>query len=433
VIGRALQVVCFGRRAGTLLDDPEGLAFVYEAAWISDGQPPLSQSLPLDGSFGVSEATAFFGGLLPEGTPREILARQLGVSVANDFGLLEHLGGDTAGAISLLVPGASPSAHRADDIDWLDEEPLGTLIEELPARPMHADADGEWRLSLAGAQDKLPVVVGADGRVGLTRGRSPSTHILKTPIDRLPDTVANEAFCLDLGQRLGVTTVRASPRRAGGRECLLVARYDRRHTEAGVRRLHQEDFCQALGIPTHRKYQSEGGPSLEEGFGLLRAAVAVPARDAPRMLDYLGLSFLVANHDAHGKNYSLLYGPGAARASLAPAYDVLCTIVYDKVKPMSRKMAMKIGGEYRPDYVRSRHLDRLLTDAGLGAAPSRRRLRALATSAPRAAAAARAALAEDGWDSPTLAAIEHIVGQRAQWLLEIAAPAAAPARRSTAA
>jgi len=429
--GRALQVVCFGRRAGTLLDDPGGLAFAYEAAWVSDGQPPLSQSLPLDGAFGRSEATAFFGGLLPEGAPREILARQLGVSVANDFGLLAQLGGDTAGAISLIVPGASPPAHGADDVDWLDDKQLGTLIEELPSRPMHADADGEWRLSLAGAQDKLPVVVGVDGRVGLTRGRSPSTHILKTPIDRLPDTVANEAFCLGLGQRLGMPTAPAAPRRAGGHECLLVARYDRRLTEVGTQRLHQEDFCQALGIPTQRKYQSEGGPGLEDCFGLLRAAVAVPARDAPRMLDYLGLSFLVANHDAHAKNFSLLYGPGSARASLAPAYDVLCTIVYDKVKPMSRKMAMKIGGEYRPDYVRSRHLDRLLADAGLGVAASRRRLRALAIRAPSAAGDTRAALAGDGWDSPTLEAIERIVAQRARWLSEIAAPTAAPARRST--
>jgi serine/threonine-protein kinase HipA len=430
--GRTLAVWCFDRLAGRIVDAPEGLAFTYDAAWLAAGMPPLSQSLPLDGTYEQAAAAAFFGGLLPEGVPREQLARRLGLSAGNDFGMLAAVGGDTAGAISLQPEGEVPPAS-SDDVDWLDEREVVQLIDELPSRPMHADDDGEYRLSLAGAQDKLPVVVAPDsGRIGLTKGQTPSTHILKTPIERLDHTVVNEAFCAALGRSLGIDAVVAKPHRLGGREFLLVERYDRRLQDGAVRRLHQEDFCQALGIPTTRKYQAEGGPSLAESFALLRAATTVPAQDILKLFDYVTLSFLVGNHDAHGKNYSLLYLPGAATAVLAPTYDVLSTFAYRRTHNLSRKMAMSIGGEYRPEYVRSRHLDRLLGDAGLGAAAARRRLRAYADDAPAAARAARADLADAGWDASLLQLIIEIVDQRAAWLREIAAPIKEPGARAPA-
>lgn len=427
---RLLDVWCFDEHAGTLMDSDAGLRFEYDATWRSNGMPPLSQSLPLEGGFTSEAVAAFFGGLLPEGEPRRLLARQLGVSADNDFSLLEALAGDTAGAISLHRPGEQPKP-QGDDVRWLDDRELAREVAELPTRPMHADAEGEYRLSLAGVQDKLPVVVGDDGRIGLTKGDTPSTHILKTPIAGLDDTVANEAFALTVGARLGIPTVDAVPHRVDGREFLLVRRYDRTVLDDGaILRLHQEDFCQALGIPAERKYQSEGGPGLADLFALLRRAVAVPARDAPTLLGYVALSFLVANHDAHGKNYSLLYNSRSDRAMLAPAYDVLSTIAYRKVRPMSRRMAMSIGGEYRPDHVRARHLDRVLGEAGLGAAAARRRLRALAADARGAARASRDALAAGGWDAPVLERMLTIVDQRAGWLAELAASTAAPARRS---
>lgn len=417
---RTLDVWCFDEHAGVLTDGADGLEFAYSDIWRADGRPPLSQSLPLDGSYTRVATAAFFGGLLPEGAPREQLARNLGVSAGNDFGLLRALGGDTAGAISLLAPGVAPRP-TGEDVEWLEDRDLGELLEELPTRPMHADQDGEYRLSLAGAQDKLPVVVGADGRIGLTKGRTPSTHILKTPIAHLEGTVANEALCPAIGRLLGVDTVIATPHRVAEHEFLLVERYDRRLTETGVRRLHQEDFCQALGVPAWRKYQSEGGPGLSDCFSLLRRAVAVPARDAIRLLDAVMLSFLIGNNDAHGKNYSLLYLPDSSRADLSPTYDVLSTIAYEQTRRMSRKMAMSIGGEYRPDYVRSRHLDRLVESAGLGASAVRRRLRQFAAQAPVAAHQARSELAAAGWEAPVLLRIVEIVEQRAAWLTEIAA------------
>jgi serine/threonine-protein kinase HipA len=422
---RRLDVWCFDRLVGTLVDARPDLVFTYDPGWLADRMPPLSQSLPLDGRFTDAASAAFFGGLLPEGVPRERLARRLGVSDRNDFSLLTAVGGDTAGAISLQKPGGAPQSS-VGDVDWLDDADLIKLIDELPSRPMHADEDGEYRLSLAGAQDKLPVVVGADGRIGLTRGQTPSTHILKTPIERLEHTVANEALCPAIGHALGIVTVSAIPHRIGDREFLLIERYDRRGEGEGRARLHQEDFCQALGIPTERKYQAEGGPSLADCFALLRGAAGVPGREIVKFLDAVALSFLVGNHDAHGKNYSLLYlpdGPGPG-AVLAPAYDIISTFAYHKSHGLTRKMAMSIGGQYKPEYLESRHLDRLLGEAGLGPAAARRRLRGHALAAPGAARAARAELAADGWDNPVFNIIIDIIDRRSAWLADLAAPLA---------
>lgn len=428
--GRRLEVYCAGRRAGALIDGSDGLEFKYDSEWLGRSDPPLSQVLPVSGDFSSEQVAAFFGGLLPEGQPRALLARQLGVSESNDFGLLEQLGGDTAGAISLFPPEGPGPPARGTDVEWLDDAALAQLIDDLPRRPMHADPDGEYRLSLAGAQDKLPVVVGDDGRVGTTKGGTPSTHILKTPIDRLPDTVANEAYSLLFGRLLGIDTVRAQPARVRGREYLLVERYDRRKVDDHLERLHQEDFCQALGVPSARKYEAEGGPGLADCFELVRRTTSVPARDTIRLLDYVALSFLVGNHDAHAKNYSLLYTLGMSAATLAPAYDVLSSVVYRRVQPMSRKMAMKIGGEYRPDYLQRRHLDRLFEAAELGPAAARRRLRDLARRAPNVAADARQQLSAEDWSSPTIDQVETIIGERARQLLEIAAAKRASAGRA---
>jgi serine/threonine-protein kinase HipA len=418
-----LEVLCFGERAGVLADERGGLRFAYDPAWVAARRPPLSHSLPLDREPAPSVVHAYFGGLLPEGEPRRLLARRLGVSERNDFALLGALGGDTAGAITLARPGSGSGDGGEADIDWLDDARLGELIATLPDHPMLADEDGEIRLSLAGAQDKLPVVVDAAFRVGVTAGRMPSTHILKMPIARFPGTVVNEAFCLAFGFRLGVPTVDAWPRRVGDHAYLLVERYDRVRRRDGIERLHQEDFCQALGIPSERKYEVEGGPSLADCFALVRRATSVPAKHMLVLLDAVGLNFLIGNHDAHGKNFSLLRSRDLTE--LAPFYDILSTTTYPG---LSRKAAMAIGGERRPDYVCRRHLDRLCEAAGLGGAAVRRRLLAMAREAPDAAREVRATLADDGWDHPVLDMILEIIDRRARQLAEIAEPRPASRR-----
>jgi serine/threonine-protein kinase HipA len=416
----ALVVWCFDRQAGALTQTANGMEFSYATGWLAGEMPPLSQSLPLDGRFDAAAAASFFGGLLPEGEPRRLLARLLGVSESNDYSMLAMIAGDTAGALTLLPEGERPQSVGGD-VEWLDDADLADLLTELPSRPMHVDADGEYRLSLAGAQDKLPVVVDDQGRIGLTRGQTPSTHIVKTPIARLAHTVINEAFCPLVGQQLGVDVVDAKALRVAGHEFLLVERYDRRVLDDGIVRLHQEDFCQALAVPTEHKYQAEGGPSLADCFALVRRATTVPAREVIKLLDDVALNFLVGNHDAHGKNFSLLYRPESGQAVLAPAYDVLSTFAYRRTHGLTRKMAMSIGGEYRPEYVRARHLDCLFEEAGLGVAAARRRLRGLARDAPGAAREARQELIDTGWDTPILQTIVELIDERARWLLEITA------------
>ena len=415
-----LAVWCFDRQAGALTQTRDGIEFAYASEWVADGMPPLSQSLPLDGRFDAGAAAAFFGGLLPEGEPRRQLARLLGVSEGNDYSMLAMIAGDTAGAITLLPEGERPEPVGGD-VEWLDDAGLAELLTGLPSRPMHVDADGEYRLSLAGAQDKLPVVVDDHGRIGLTRGQTPSTHIIKTPIERLDHTVVNEAFCPMVGRQLGVEVVDASAQRVAGQEFLLVKRYDRHEAHDGIVRLHQEDFCQALGVPTARKYQVEGGPSLADCFALVRRATAVPAREVIKLLDDVAFNFLVGNNDAHGKNFSLLYLPESRQAVLAPAYDVLSTFAYRETHNLTRKMAMSIGDEYRPEYVRARHLDRMFDEAGLGAAAARRRLRGMARDAPGTARNAREQLIDMGWDAPILARIVELIDERARSLLDLTA------------
>src|ERR1700722_4980109 len=179
-----LEVWCFGEVAGTLVSSDTLLSFSYAPSWLHSGRPPLSQSLPVDGSYTDVQSFAFFDGLLPEGELRDLIGLRLGVSSTNDFALLERLGGDCAGAISLYTPGMA-AAPRFSQIEWLSDGDLRQLVEELPSRPMYAEPGGGLRLSLAGAQDKIPVVF-ENGRVGLPVGDQHSTHILKTPIRRLP-------------------------------------------------------------------------------------------------------------------------------------------------------------------------------------------------------------------------------------------------------
>jgi serine/threonine-protein kinase HipA len=405
---RALDVWLYGRRAGGLEQVDGRMRFAYAADYVAAGGAPLSCSLPVGDREYDREAEAFFANLLPEGEVRTLVARRLGVSAGNDFGLLHAIGGDCAGAVTLLPPGASPDDLPARvEVRWLDEPALAAALDELPRRPLLADPDEGVRLSLAGAQDKLPVVV-RDGRIGIPLGRTPSTHIVKTPIVRFDDTVANEAFCLELARSLGLTAARAEIRAAEDREFLLVERYDRRHLADGrVERIHQEDLCQALAVPPQLKYESEGGPGLAACFGVLRGSSTELATDRIALVDAVTLNFLLGNHDAHGKNFSLLLADAGVR--LAPLYDLVSTAVY---AGLDRKMAMAIGGEYRPDYVRRRHVERFAEQAMVGAAATRRRMLRLAERARDIAPEAAAAFAH----RPVLDRVLATLDQRARWL-----------------
>lgn len=407
----ALDVFLHDRRAGTLerLDNAR-LRFSYDRDWLGVADAPISLSLPLaEEPYEDPECRPFFSGLLPEGEFLRSIARTFHISADNPFTVLQEIGGECAGAVSLVAPGSEPPSISAPAPEWLSEEQLASLLVELPARPLLAgpEDDEGVRLSLAGTRDKLPILIQGD-RTGITRGRPPSNHILKVPPSEIPDLVANEAYCMGLAREVGLSAATASPLRAGDVEALLVVRYDRDQDGSRVRRIHQEDFCQACGRPPELKYEAEGGPGVAECGALIREHVAGPAATLLSFLDALIFNLLIGNADAHSKNYSLLLeGQGAPR--LAPLYDLISTRAYGR--RLGRKMAMKYGGEYRPEWIRGRHLDLLGDD--LGIAPRRVRIRALdlAERVGDLRGEARRRLAAPWADAPVLDAVDGTIDE----------------------
>jgi serine/threonine-protein kinase HipA len=371
-MARTLDVYLHRHFCGHLLQDDDGrLGFTYAESWLNDLTAlALSHSLPLRKEpFTSRECQGFFGGILPEAGKREIIARNLGISPRNDFALLEQIGGECAGAVTFL-PAGTALPEREDNYRAVTEKELADILEKLPRRPLMAGEDGV-RLSLAGAQDKIAVHV-AGNAISIPLGGAPSTHILKPAIANLTGTVFNEALCMRLAQAIGLPAAPVEIRNAEGIDYLLVERYDRRTVQAFpggpqmTERLHQEDFCQALGIISEHKYQNEGGPSLKQCFDLVREVSSAPVLDLQNLLDAAIFNFLIGNHDAHGKNFSLTYHAGTILTGqekrLAPVYDILCTVYYPE---LSSKMAMKIGGEYDSRKVRVRHFEKLAEETGL--------------------------------------------------------------------
>lgn len=409
-----IGVWLFAEPVGTLSLVFGRLSFQYGASWLErPNAVALSQSLPLQlDPFDDHQCRAFFAGLLPEGKLRRLIAQQCRVSSQNDFALLQAIGGECAGAITFVPSKNSPGEILAvvgqAGVEWLDEHQLLALLDELPRRPMLAGRDG-IRLSLAGAQDKLPVVF--DGsRIGLPKGAQPSTHILKPAILSVESSVLNEGYCMALAQAMGLNTAPTRIFTAGDQQVLLVTRYDRRVGDDGRPvRIHQEDFCQALGVVPEMKYQNEGGPDLGACFGLLRKATRPSAPQVLRFLDVVVFNALIGNHDAHAKNFSLLYADAGHNSApiLAPLYDVLSTAVYESLTP---KMAMKLGSKYKFTEVQLRHWDQFAQAAGLSKAQTRKRILRIAQDLPVAAQKLQAS--PPFKDHPLIAKIVTLIEQR---------------------
>jgi serine/threonine-protein kinase HipA len=296
--------------------------------------------------------------LLPESEQLRTLGQILGMARSDVIGLLSAIGRDTAGALSIGEPG------RTASVQWrpIDKpEDLEKVIEELPSKPFLVGEQGV-SMSLAGVQTKLAVSIDDKRRVCIPMNGSPSTHILKPDAQRLCGGVQNEAFCLTLARRMKIPTPNITTGQAGKRTYLLVERHDRTNVGGRWRRLHQEDYCQALGKPPSAKYESNQtgiyGPTMKDMFELTRRHLS--SIDILHLLDMVVFNVLACNTDAHAKNYSIIIrGNGA---SLAPIYDVLCGEVWDSV---TKNLAQKIAGESRGDYLKGRHWQRFARECGL--------------------------------------------------------------------
>jgi serine/threonine-protein kinase HipA len=383
-----LEVRLHGELVGTLRRKSNGsLQFRYDAAYVerTDAQP-LSQALPLQKEgFPHRICLSFFGGLLPEEDVRSRVARTIGISEENDYLLLERLGGDCAGAVTLIPEGGEEPDPGSEELVLLTEEKLDELLSKLPQRPLAADDEGKVRLSLAGAQSKVPVVETDQGFGLPQRSETPTTHILKPEPERFPGLVANEFFCMRLAAEVGLPV--AEVRQAttlSGLPYLVVTRYDRDLTHEPIRRLHQEDLCQALGRLTDEKYQAEGGPTVGEAMELLNRS-AVPALDRPQLWSALVFNALIGNCDAHGKNFSLLYD--SRTPHLAPLYDLVSTAVYDGI---STRLAMSIDGARDLSEVNAEAWKKLAEEVGLAQLYTQRRVSELSEQVLKAVEEVRA-------------------------------------------
>ena len=375
------------RLVGHIERESPGLSFAYDATWLERADAfAISLGMPVRKEpYSAAVATPWFANLLPEDRQLERIGRLLGRDQGDVYGLLQEIGRDTAGALSIGGPElAAQGGYRK-----LAEAELAQAIERLPERPLLAGDEGVT-MSLAGAQSKLPVAM-FDGQIYLPLNGAASTHILKPASDRLYATVENELLCMRLAAAVGVAVAPATMGSAMERIFLLVERYDRSiRLPRTVTRGHQEDFCQALGIYPTQKYEAGGGPGLADLFRIIDENVAGSARNRLALLDLVIFACCIGDSDRHGKNFSILLSHGSPR--LAPGYDLMTAMAYEGV---TQNIAMKIAGKNRAEHLERRHWERFARENRLAPAATVRRVERLATMVSDRVGAVAAELSAD--------------------------------------
>jgi len=349
------------RLVGYLWRNTQGLiGFRYEEEWLAQGEFAVSRTLPLQAEeFAPEEGLAhrFFANLLPEGGVRDQIVRDLKIA-STDFDLLRAIGGECAGALSLLQAEHKPSSEHA--YHKVSNEELANLV----ARRGHVytwTANERPRLSLAGAQDKCPVLL-EDDEYWLPKKESPSSHILKFELSDYRHLPAYETFTTLLADAIDLPVVDIQLCSVADTHYALIERYDRHLLENGqIARLHQEDFCQALGFGHERKYQEDGGPTFTDCYRLVQDVSTDPANDVQYLLRWQAFNVLAGNSDGHAKNLSLLHQANG-EIRLAPFYDLVCTRAIERI---DYHLAFSVGDERNPGVVTLKHWDTLANQCGL--------------------------------------------------------------------
>ncbi|MDT8854770.1 HipA domain-containing protein [Paracoccaceae bacterium Fryx2] len=367
------------------------LSLRYGERWLQTaGAFPLSVTMPLrDEPYSSDVISPWLANLLPEEEQLQVLTRSLGLDQADVLAVLKEIGGDTAGALSFGEP--------ADRSRWAyapltrfygtddSQDALERHFADLGRRPFLVGEEGV-RQSLAGGQKKSALaVLGPDGVpvlrlpgpedvLAIPLNGAPSTLIVKPDNPNLPGITENEVWCLRMAQAVGIEAAQATILKASGRSAIGVLRYDRRLGRKGqILRLHQEDFAQANGIPPGRKYERGTLRGLDLKT-LLETGRHVSANDALALLDQVIFNILVANTDAHAKNYSLILPVGAA-PRLAPLYDVSSVLSWPHVV---QTLAQNIAGKKRaPDAVAARHWEAVAREIGYRPTDVRNRVQGL--------------------------------------------------------
>lgn len=344
------------------------LTFTYEDRWRSwGGAYPLSLQMPLsESAHEHAKIEPWMRNLLPDS--RTILSHwgvRFQVPPNDPFAMLAVVGEDCPGAIQLVRPERVNAVLRDDRerVVWVSDaevaERLNRLRQNRAAWRLEADAG---QFSLAGAQAKTALLF--DGRRwGIPSGPTPTTHILKPPATGFEGLAENEHVCLSLARALGLPAAETTVRTFEGESALVVTRYDRaRRDDGSIRRLHQEDFCQALGVPPEQRYEQHGGPACGTLSELLWGHSSAPAGDVRTFAGANLFNWLIGGTDAHAKNYSVMIG-SKGRVRLAPLYDVASAVPH--VNPTRLRFANRIGGKYRTQDIRARHWKRFAAEVNL--------------------------------------------------------------------
>lgn len=336
-------------------NETEKIGFEYDDHWIETGFA-ISCQLPLAvKTFPPEENLAhfFFENLLPEEGARRHIVRDLKLT-DTAFNLLFALGRDCAGALSILAPGLFPD--NASNYQPLNEKELHNIIKQKGGNITSLFQKKLPRLSLAGAQDKLAICY-ADEKYYLPKGTAASSHLLKFELANQKNVPVFECFLSELAQSINLPVVNTELKKIGKTNFLLIARYDRALLDQHLKRIHQEDFCQALGISYTKKYQAHGGPSFVDCYQHLLKVSALPIQDSEYLLKWHIFNALAGNSDAHAKNISLIYKEEGIR--LAPFYDLVCTRA---IEGIAQNLAFSIGDEYNPSTLNARHWKTLAKD-----------------------------------------------------------------------
>jgi serine/threonine-protein kinase HipA len=378
----------------------------------------LSQSLPVrEEAYDAIATRTFFEGLLPESVRRQQIASELKVSSNDSYRLLEKIGRDCAGAV-VILPGGTPLEREDPSVEWMDNAELARMVDELPRRPLGITRqDGKMRLSLAGVQRKLTLIRSESGAYGRPGADAPSTHLIKPQYDsEFPDLAYNEMFCMRVAACVGLSTAETELETIAGRPCLISRRFDRSTDGSSTVRLHQEDLCQALSIPSNLKYQRDLGP----GFRRFRELLQEIGRgaDVRTMVRAAVLNFVLGNSDAHGKNFAILFAERGRQ--LAPLYDVVSTAVYesgeaanlDEEMELDDEMAMSIGANYDPESIQLADWLGMGVDCDLATEPFLALVRATAGEVCDCAAGVAVLAEAEGWHVPLIDEIVAVAERR---------------------
>ncbi|SCB51224.1 serine/threonine-protein kinase HipA [Bradyrhizobium yuanmingense] len=408
-----------GTEVGRVRSEARGrLTFVYDNAWRNAERAyPLSLSMPLAAEeHGPATVQSFLWGLLPDNEQvLERWAKKFQVSARNVFALISNVGEDCAGAIQFVTPDrlGSLKTGKDDKIEWLDKSEIANRLRVL--REDHA----AWRLpsdtgqfSLAGAQPKTALVL-KDNKWGIPSGRIPTTHILKPPTGHFDGHAENEHICLQLARELGLPAAETKVMRFEQEIAIVVERYDRQVSGNDIIRVHQEDICQAMGIPPTKKYQNEGGPTPADVVELLRTYSTDREADLETFVSALVFNWLIGGSDAHAKNYSLLLASGAL-VRLAPLYDIASILPYDHVDQRKIKLAMKVGGEYKLDQIGLRQWQKFARETRVDADVLIATLNSMAGQIPDLVADIRTRAQKEGLENAVIERLATALSTRAK-------------------